>query len=234
MAITRPRVKGILESILDSEVEGSRDGSVVEFCSYYLGVVDGMTDNMPPMQVTSCLYLNPKVAHESGAEWVDGESRTDKAHRLVYSSAFNHARDVVRRALEQAVLIDGAREGEVYDGGDWDHLEVFPTCEMMSRRKEEGAKESHIRHLRERTVPEMDLFLRVAGSKTELEFLQAVDGLDEEILLLLEALLSAYKEDHLLQEGLGCCPLRKDLIRWLRAVRWGDIDASSGRKCLAL
>lgn len=211
----RRKIEEVLLSVLEEpELE------VQEFVDFYLSVLNSLPpDETDPQRIRSYLTLNIKLALKSGASWVSSQTQRYKANKMVYSSQYNYARDLVRRKLEETFPSEE---------GTWDHLEVFPTREMIPRREGEKAKEAKVRALRERSLPKLKEFLRVANATTEEDVLRAIiEGgwLEEENgLLYLEALCSAFKEEELKREGLGGFPLKKRTIRLVRAIRWGDID----------
>ena len=216
-------MKDIIEKTLRGLLSEEKDPRVKEFVQFYLRVLGSLDpQEEDPRRISSHLYLNLKLALSCGASWVQGEKERWEANRMIYSSSYNTARDKVRRALEQAVL------REAKGGPFWDHLEVFLTRDMVPRKEGEKAKEAHRRALRERSLPYLREFLLVANATNKLQFLRALiqGGWTEspEKLLYLEALCSTYKEQELQEEGLGTFSQRKNIIRWVREVRWGDVD----------
>jgi len=213
-------IKKTLRGLLSKE----ENPKVREFVQFYLQVLNALDpQEEDPRRISSHLYLNLKLALSCGASWVQGQERRWEANKMIYSSSYNRARDIVRRALEQAALQE---QGE--SGPFWDHLEIFLTRDMVPRKEGEKAREAHRRALRERSLPLLEEFLLVANATNKLQFLRALiqGGWTEspEKLLYLEALCSTYKEQELQEEGLGTFSQRKNIIRWVRQVRWGDVN----------
>lgn len=210
--------------VLRNLAEGTANPAVKELCGLYLRVLDTLRDGLEPDQIRATLFLNLKLARQAGASWVEDTRTADEAYRLVYSSEYNGARDVARHTLERYAAAK-LRISDVYEGGEWEHLEVFPTHEMLPRVSEdETVQVARIRHLKARSLPHLQLLLQVADAWDELAFLQLATSLDRGNMLLVEALLSGNKEEDLQTTGLGNYFLRKEKLRWIRAVRWGDFD----------
>lgn len=207
--------------VLRNLAGGTADEAVKDFCKLYLRVLGMLREGLSPDQIRATLFLNLKLARQAGASWIEDPRTADEVYRLVYSPEYNGTRDVVRRTLEQFVASKIGVVGGVYSSNEWEHFEVFPTHEMLPRAEGETVQGSKMRHLKARSLPDLQLLTQVADARDELTFLQLLGGED---LLLCEALLSGFKEEDLQAAGLGNYFLRKEKLRWVRAIRWGDFD----------
>lgn len=212
-----------IREVLRNLAGGTADAAVKEYCGLYVRVLSTLREGLSPGQIRATLFLNPKLARQAEASWIEEPRAADEVYRLVYSPEFNEARDVVRHTLERYVAGKLGVTG-VYESGGWEHFEFFPTHEMLPRTEGETVQGAKERHFKAKSLPNLELLLQVAGVRDELAFLQLITCLDQGNMLLVEALLSGFKEEDLQAAGLGNYFLRKEKLRWIRAVRWGDFD----------